>query len=89
MRSNGSPTLWRVEKNLAQALQSFAFLRSVVVLTITYGLLRVGMSLTQQGRDALFASVAMHGVRKLAIEVFVHLHQLSLRFHLERKTGRL
>ena len=76
-------------KNLAQALQSFAFLRAVVVLTITYGLLRVGMSLTQQGRDALFASVAMHGVRKLAIEVFVHLHQLSLRFHLERKTGGL
>src|SRR5271154_3959423 len=76
-------------KNLAQALQSFAFLRAVVVLTITYGLLRVGMSLTQQGRDALFASVAMNGVRKLAIEVFVHLHQLSLRFHLERKTGGL
>ena len=76
-------------KNLAQALHSFAFLRAVVVLTITYGLLRVGMSLTQQGRDALFASVAMHGVRKLAIEVFVHLHQLSLRFHLERKTGGL
>jgi ATP-binding cassette, subfamily B, heavy metal transporter len=72
-----------------QALQSFAFLRAVVVLTIAYGLLRVGMSLTQQGRDALFASVAMHGVRKLAIEVFVHLHQLSLRFHLERKTGGL
>ena len=76
-------------KNLAQALQSFAFLRAVVVLTVTYGLLRVGMSLTQQGRDALFASVAMNGVRKLAIEVFVHLHQLSLRFHLERKTGGL
>src|SRR5271156_40484 len=76
-------------KNLAEALHSFAFLRAVVVLTILYGLLRVGMSLTQQGRDALFASVAMNGVRRLAIEVFVHLHQLSLRFHLERKTGGL
>ena len=47
------------------------------------------MSLTQQGRDALFAAVAMNAVRRLANEVFVHLHQLSLRFHLERKTGGL
>ncbi len=47
------------------------------------------MALTQQGRDALFAAVAMNAVRKLAIEVFEHLHLLSLRFHLERKTGGL
>ncbi len=47
------------------------------------------MALSQQGRDALFASVAMNAVRRLAIEVFAHLHQLSLRFHLERKTGGL
>src|SRR5580700_1746010 len=53
-------------KDLAQALHSMAFLRSVVILTISYGVLRIGMSLTQQGRDALFASVAMNGVRRLA-----------------------
>jgi ATP-binding cassette subfamily B protein len=58
-------------------------------LTVLYGVLRVLMALTQQGRDALFASVAMNAVRKLAIEVFEHLHRLSLRFHLERKTGGL
>ncbi len=58
-------------------------------LAIVYGLLRVLMALTQQGRDALFASVAMNAVRRLALEVFEHLHQLSLRFHLERKTGGL
>ena len=51
--------------------------------------MRILMALTQQGRDALFAAVAMNAVRRLAIEVFVHLHQLSLRFHLERKTGGL
>ena len=51
--------------------------------------MRILMSLTQQGRDALFAAVAMNAVRRLANEVFVHLHQLSLRFHLERKTGGL
>jgi ATP-binding cassette subfamily B protein len=58
-------------------------------LAIVYGLLRVLMALTQQGRDALFAAVAMNAVRRLALEVFEHLHQLSLRFHLERKTGGL
>src|SRR5271165_5449114 len=58
-------------------------------LTILYGALRILMAFTQQGRDALFAAVAMNAVRKLAIEVFDHLHRLSLRFHLERKTGGL
>ena len=58
-------------------------------LTALYGVLRILMALTQQGRDALFAAVAMNAVRRLAIEVFEHLHRLSLRFHLERKTGGL
>ncbi len=58
-------------------------------LTVVYGVLRILVALTQQGRDALFAAVAMNAVRRLAIEVFDHLHRLSLRFHLERKTGGL
>src|SRR5271169_5087171 len=58
-------------------------------LTVVYGVLRILTALTQQGRDALFAAVAMNAVRRLAIEVFDHLHRLSLRFHLERKTGGL
>ena len=58
-------------------------------LTFVYGALRILMAFTQQGRDALFAAVAMNAVRRLAIEVFEHLHRLSLRFHLERKTGGL
>ena len=66
-----------------------AFLFGAVALTVLYGLLRIVMALTQQGRDALFAAVAMNAVRRLAIEVFEHLHRLSLRFHLERKTGGL
>src|SRR6516162_6182408 len=61
----------------------------VASLTVIYGALRILMALTQQGRDALFAAVAMNAVRRLAIEVFEHLHRLSLRFHLERKTGGL
>src|SRR6202034_3561012 len=42
-----------------------------------------------QWRDGIFARVAMHAVRKLAYLTFVHMHELSLRFHLERKTGGL
>ncbi|MGD0184257.1 MAG: ABC transporter ATP-binding protein/permease [Roseiarcus sp.] len=64
-------------------------LTGAIALTALYGLMRVLMALTQQGRDAMFAAVAMNAVRRLAIEVFVHLHRLSLRFHLERKTGGL
>ena len=60
-----------------------------MALVALYGVLRILMSLATQGRDALFAAVAMNAVRRLAQEVFVHLHQLSLRFHLERKTGGL
>jgi ATP-binding cassette subfamily B protein len=40
-------------------------------------------------RDGLFAKVAMHAVRRIAYRTFVHMHELSLRFHLERKTGGL
>jgi ATP-binding cassette subfamily B protein len=47
------------------------------------------MAVLTQWRDGIFARVAMHAVRKLATITFVHMHQLSLRFHLERKTGGL
>jgi ABC-type transport system involved in Fe-S cluster assembly fused permease/ATPase subunit len=67
----------------------FGLLLGPLMLTGLYGLLRIVMSLATQARDALFAAVAMNAVRRLAQEVFVHLHQLSLRFHLERKTGGL
>src|SRR6202046_2314218 len=64
-------------------------LMGAAALTALYGVLRILMAFTQQGRDGLFAAVAMNAVRRLAIEVFEHLHRLSLRFHLERKTGGL
>src|SRR6185437_4019835 len=60
-----------------------------VAMTIAYGGMRVLMALLQQMRDGLFAKVAMHAVRRLAYRTFVHMHELSLRFHLERKTGGL
>jgi ABC-type transport system involved in Fe-S cluster assembly fused permease/ATPase subunit len=66
-----------------------AVLAGPIALTLFYGLLRAGMALLTQARDALFAAVAMNAVRRLANDVFVHMHALSLRFHLERKTGGL
>ncbi len=60
-----------------------------LLLTLLYGLLRIAMAAFTQARDAVFAAVAMHAVRRLANDVFVHLHLLSLRFHLERKIGGL
>ncbi len=60
-----------------------------LALTAIYGLMRVGSAGFIQMRDAVFAPVFMHAVRKLAHQTFAHLHHLSLRFHLERKTGAL
>src|SRR5215831_5611595 len=60
-----------------------------LIMTASYGGLRVLMAVLTQWRDGIFARVAMHAVRKLAHITFVHMHELSLRFHLERKTGGL
>jgi ATP-binding cassette subfamily B protein len=60
-----------------------------VLMTLAYGGMRIVMSALTQVRDGLFAKVAMHAVRRLALMTFEHMHALSLRFHLERKTGGL
>src|ERR1044071_3623556 len=62
---------------------------SPLLMTIGYGGVRGLMALFTQWRDGIFARVAMHAVRKLAYITFIHMHELSLRFHLERKTGGL
>ncbi len=60
-----------------------------VLAAIFYGAARIVMSLLVQVREGMFAKVAMHAVRKLALSTFDHMHRLSLRFHLEKKTGGL
>ncbi|WP_455273441.1 ABCB family ABC transporter ATP-binding protein/permease [Rhizobium herbae] len=60
-----------------------------VMLVLAYNLARLLQAGLNQLRDALFASVGQHAVRQLAYRTFVHMHQLSLRFHLERRTGGL
>src|SRR5271155_4560247 len=60
-----------------------------IAMTLAYGGVRIVMGLLTNWRDGIFAKVAMNAVRRLATLTFEHVHLLSLRFHLERKTGGL
>ncbi len=64
-------------------------LATPVILVVAYNFGRVFGTGLNQLRDALFARVGQHAVRQLAYRTFVHLHGLSLRFHLDRRTGGL
>jgi len=64
-----------------------AMLAVPVMLIVGYGLLRLLSTLFGELRDALFAKVTQRAIRRVASQVFEHLHSLSLRFHLERQTG--
>jgi ATP-binding cassette subfamily B protein len=58
-----------------------------LALIAAYGALRLANSLFTELREVLFARVTLNAVRTIALQVFRHLHALSLRFHLERRTG--
>jgi ATP-binding cassette subfamily B protein len=60
-----------------------------VILLLGYGVLRLASALFNELRDTVFARVRYHAMRKLSVRVLEHLHNLSLRFHLERKTGAI
>ncbi|WP_417691913.1 ABCB family ABC transporter ATP-binding protein/permease [Roseibium sp.] len=66
-----------------------AFLVAPLMLVLAYNAARVMAVAFNQIRDALFARVGQHAVRQLAQITFRHLHELSLRFHLARRTGGL
>ncbi|MEQ9123955.1 MAG: ABC transporter ATP-binding protein/permease [Alphaproteobacteria bacterium] len=68
-------------ENLAAAL--------LIGVILAYGLARIGATLFAELREALFAALVQGAVRGVGLRVFRHLHQLSLRFHLERRTGGL
>jgi ATP-binding cassette, subfamily B, heavy metal transporter len=71
------------------ALSTGWLIGAPLLATALYGIVRITMTLLSQVREGLFAKVALHAVRKLALSTFEHMHRLSLRFHLERKTGGL
>jgi ABC-type transport system involved in Fe-S cluster assembly fused permease/ATPase subunit len=66
-----------------------AMLAVPLVLLVAYGLLRLSTTVFTELREFLFAKVTQRAVRRIALQVFRHLHALSLRFHLARQTGGL
>ena len=77
-----------VLKEIIDAMnQPRAMLVVPVFLVVGYGLMRLFSTLFGELRDAVFAKVTQRTIRRVALKAFVHLHDLSLRFHLERQTG--
>ncbi len=70
-------------------VQVFFLLAGAVGLTVAYGIARLMNVGFQQLRDAVFARVGQRALRRLALETFRHIHALSLRYHIARKTGGL
>ncbi|HTO39942.1 MAG TPA: ABC transporter ATP-binding protein/permease, partial [Rhizomicrobium sp.] len=62
---------------------------TAVGMILAYALARITMQLFAQVRDGIFAKVQYHALREVGVSTFAHVHTLSLRFHLERKTGGL
>ncbi|MBC8021321.1 MAG: ABC transporter ATP-binding protein/permease [Methyloceanibacter sp.] len=78
-----------VSPGAVAGLSAFGLAAIPAVLIVAYGVGRVLMVLFAQFRDVWFTVVAQNAVRQLANRTFRHLHALSLRFHLERRTGGL
>ncbi|HCI13095.1 MAG: metal ABC transporter permease [Gallionellales bacterium GWA2_60_142] len=77
-----------VLKEIIDALDAkHAVLAVPVALVVAYGVLRLFSTLFGEMRDAVFAKVTQRAIRRVALQVFQHLHSLSLRFHLDRQTG--
>ena len=71
------------------AQAGFLLVAGPVALTVFYGVMRLAGVGFAQARDAIFARVGQGALRHLALETFRHIHALSLRFHITRKTGGL
>lgn len=74
---------------LDQGSKNEMLLSIPLALVAGYGLLRFGSTLFNELRDAIFARVAERAMRRVSLQVFRHLHERELAFHLDRKTGGL
>jgi ATP-binding cassette subfamily B protein len=85
-----SPLLlgWLTDQ-LSRSSPSSIAMAATLGLIVAYALSRVVMQLFAQLRDGVFAKVLYHALREVGVAAFAHVHTLSLRFHLERKTGGL
>ncbi len=88
----GTPFLYRaVVDGLGGEAQDAAWMLGIgaVGMTVAYGMARLLANGFQQLRDAIFARVGQRALRHLALETFSHIHRLSMRYHMTRKTGGL
>lgn len=89
----GTPFLYKAAVDTLSgdvgANPAWALGMGAVGLTVVYGLARAGNVGFQQLRDAVFAKVGQRALRMIALQTFQHIHALSLRFHITRKTGGL
>ncbi|MBU2962914.1 ABC transporter ATP-binding protein/permease [Citreicella sp. C3M06] len=86
--SVGTPILYkRAVDSLSGEVPDLAL--GAVGLTVAYGVARLTTVGFQQLRDGVFARVGQHALRRLALETFIHIHRLSMRYHITRKTGGL
>ena len=78
---------WAVDDLAGENVPNFAL--GAIGLTVAYAFARIATNGFQQIRDSLFARVAQRALRRLALETFEHIHRLSMRYHITRKTGGL
>ena len=86
---NFAPFLYREAVNVLTETGKSPFLLGAVGMTVAYGSARILSRGFEQLRDVVFAVVAQRAFRNLALETFQHIHKLSLRYHISRKTGAL
>ena len=86
---NFAPFLYREAVNALTETGNSPFLLGALGMTVAYGGARILSRGFEQLRDVVFAAVAQRAFRNLALETFQHIHKLSLRYHISRKTGAL
>ena len=77
----------RALDHISQSGKTAQVLALPIGLIVTYGLMRLASAGFGELRDAVFSAVQQRTVRRVALQTFEHMHQLSLRFHLDRQTG--
>ena len=87
--SAGTPFLYGYTVDSLVSPDASLFVIGAIGLIVVYGLARVLSNGFQQLRDVVFAPVAQRALRSLALETFQHIHNLSMRYHITRRTGGL
>jgi ATP-binding cassette subfamily B protein len=85
----GTPILYKQAVDALAGEGVSPLMLGAVGLTVAYGMARLLSNGFQQLRDVIFAAVGQRALRALALETFTHIHRLSMRYHLTRKTGGL